>query len=226
MLWILELLENLLFVGSHEGLADAIESCGQRRDDAKADAAWADERQGLAAHAQADILVLAALHDGVITRTERKELAAILPSLLARADVETTPEVLVETWNARQDSIESDQDLSRTVESLAHWLTAHKRAGCSMQSCSSIVPMRLEIHRRPVPIAAAFLQPSLRRSACLGPPSASTRHEAIPRHRFALRGQRTQTALNSGARGARADRRQRLPSNRRSGIVEPLLLAL
>jgi hypothetical protein len=128
MLWILELLEGLLSVGSHEGLADAIESYGQRRDDAKADAAWADERKGLAAHAQADILVLAALHDGVITRTERKDLAAILPSLLARADVETTPEVLVERWNARQESIESDQDLSRTIESLAHWLTAPQKS--------------------------------------------------------------------------------------------------
>lgn len=126
MLSLLELFYGLL-AGS-EGVADAVESYGQRRDDAKADAAWAATRKAQEAHVWADILVLAALHDGLITRAERKELASSLPALLAKAGVQTTSEQLIERWNAREEAVESDQELSDTVASLASWLNAPQKS--------------------------------------------------------------------------------------------------
>lgn len=98
------------------------EAWGQWRADVEADADWARRRKALAAHARADILVLAALHDGVITGGERAALADALPPLLAQTDGETTAEELLARWSARESTLASDHDLSTAVESLAHWL--------------------------------------------------------------------------------------------------------
>ena len=117
--------EDSYHVASFEVEAKAI---ADWRTEKKADAEWSERRQQLAAHAQADILVLAAIHDGRISDEERVELATALPGLLLKGGVQTTPEELIARWDERQKAVNSDAELSQTIESLAHWLTEeHKR---------------------------------------------------------------------------------------------------
>ena len=125
---ILELFDFLFSRNYIPSFKTEVEAVQNWRRDKKADAEWGQRREELAAHTQADILVLAAIHDGRISAEEREELAAALPRLLAKAGVETTPEELLARWDERREAANSDAELSQTIESLAHWLTEeHKR---------------------------------------------------------------------------------------------------
>lgn len=125
---ILELLDLLSHHNPVFFIRSEIDLVQDWRREKKADAEWGQRREELAAHTQADILVLAAIHDGRLSAEERQELAAQLPRLLAKAGVKTTPEELLARWDERYEAANSDAELSQTVESLAHWLTEeHKR---------------------------------------------------------------------------------------------------
>lgn len=116
---ILELLDLLVPSTDATPLLDAAQ---ESRRDAKADAEWAERTAALAAQAYADLLVLAALHDGILSPTEREELAKSLPGLLGRAGVQTTASELIERWDERLDGVEDDA-LTTLARSAAHWLS-------------------------------------------------------------------------------------------------------
>jgi hypothetical protein len=123
---ILDLLGSLFSPGA-EGTGLALDSFLERRRGDKQEAEWAARDKALAAHAQADILILAAVHDGILTDPEREELAASVPKLLAKAGVETTPEELIGRWQQRLDRIASEEDLSSTIRSLGRRLPAETK---------------------------------------------------------------------------------------------------
>ena len=125
---IIELLDYLFPWCVVPNFQTEVEAYQNWRREKKAEAEWDQRREQLAAHAQADILVLAANRDGRISAEEREELATALPRLLAQAGVETTPEELLARWDERQEAVNSDAELTQAIESLAHWLSEeHKR---------------------------------------------------------------------------------------------------
>ena len=116
---VLDLLDLLVPTTDATPLLDAVQ---ESRRDAKADAAWDERTAALAAQAHADLLVLAALHDGILSPTEREELAKSLPDLLSRAGVQTTADELIHRWDERLDGLE-DEVLATVARSAAHWLS-------------------------------------------------------------------------------------------------------
>lgn len=87
----------------------------------------AKERARARALAMADVIVLAAHHDGVITDAERAELERRIPKLLDRAGVALGVEEFVDHWAALRAPLESESALREEVARRCGALTSSDR---------------------------------------------------------------------------------------------------
>jgi hypothetical protein len=98
------------------------------------------ERKAQLARAQAlalaDLLVIAASHDHVVTEAERRELAASLPPILAKADVTSGVEAHLEAWSEKLRAVRDDEALVLLITETAAILTDKKRARAFEAVCA------------------------------------------------------------------------------------------
>jgi hypothetical protein len=96
-------------------------------DEVKEAARRKKEREKEQAFATADILVLAALHDHVITEAERGELARRLPEVLKKGGIETGVEEVIDHFSEARSALRSDRALRRRITQRAAVLTDRQR---------------------------------------------------------------------------------------------------
>lgn len=116
-----EMVGHLVVGGAHaagEAATDwAVETAEERK-----------RRTQARATAAADLLVIAAYHDRVITEGERAELERRLPAILARCGDTRGIDEMVERWSQRVPLLSTGEELRAVVESIAAILDARSRS--------------------------------------------------------------------------------------------------
>lgn len=88
--------------------------------------------------ASADLLVVAASHDRVVTEAERAELASALPPIFERAGVEIGVDELLARWSERLASITTDDALRAAIADAASPLRPADRARTFEAVCALV----------------------------------------------------------------------------------------